>query len=275
MSWTAVERQPRATSILKSALEKGRLPHALLFTGPADSGQKETALELAKAILCEARKGAEPCEACAHCRKVSKNAHPDLFWLAPEEDSRTIKIEAVRDLKSRTVLKPFEAAAKVFVIESADCMNEAAQNALLKTLEEPEGASFFILISPSMEKLLVTIRSRTQAVPFLPARQETVADPEVLAWRRQATEHLRDLDAGRRGPAPDFSKLERGEIAGLFDYLIEYFRENLLASVEAGDSAAAELLCGRIELLAEFKEKILANVNSKLALNVLWDEWTT
>ncbi len=283
MSFSTFPGQPAAVSFLKSALEGGRLPHALLFAGPAEAGQRELAVELAKALFCPAAKGAQCCDACASCRRTAQYGHPDLLMLEPEEDTRVIKVEAVRALKARAALKPFEATSKVFIIDPADGMNDIAQNALLKTLEEPEGRTLIILISSSPERLLATLRSRAQTLNFLPVARDRQVPEETQAFQTEALRYA----LGEAARPPDLTRLEREEIAGVLEDLIEYHREALLIRVDAsgllqsdadrfGKEGLAracdeEELSRRIETLAEFKERISETANIKLALAVLWD----
>lgn len=273
---------------MEGAIEKKRLPHGLLFLGPANAGQRKTALELTKAVFCENKNGWESCGACAHCKQVDQESHPDLVILEPEEDSRVIKIEEIRDLIARANLKPFSANAKVFMIARAECMNEAAQNALLKTLEEPAGKAHFILISSNPEGLLATIRSRLQTLYFLPVRPEEALDPAEEELKRQILEYVRG-GAERGTRPPDFAKAEREAIGRIFDGVIEFLRDALLLRAGAEEFLFSsggrlqkeelarrwdeEALGSRIELFAEFKEKITeGNINLKIALAVLWDK---
>jgi len=273
---------------LESAIEKKRLPHGLLFLGPANAGQRKTALELAKAVFCENKNGLESCGVCAHCKQVDQESHPDLTILEPEEDSRVIKIEEIRDLIAKANLKPFSANSKIFMIARAECMNDVAQNALLKTLEEPAGKAHFILISSSPEGLLATIRSRLQSLYFLPVRLEEALDPAEEELKRQILEYVRD-GAERGARPPDFAKAERETIGRIFDGVIEFLRDALLLRAGAEELLFSsggrlqkeelarqwdeETLGDRIELFAEFKEKITeGNINLKIALAVLWDK---
>lgn len=285
MSFKDIQGQPQIVSLLERAFEKKRLPHALLFAGPSGAGQRQVATEVAKILFCEDKKGLEPCGACVHCRQLDRNSHPDLYLLQPEEDSRVIKIKTVRELIARANLKPFQAGSTVFVIDRAECMNEESQNAFLKTLEEPEGHSTFILICYATEKLLPTIRSRVQTLNFSPRPLLTEADPETQAFRRAALDFLLQEEGFHFQP-PDFSKLEREEVARLLDGVIAYFREILLMKAggrilvetaedvfkkeKAAKSFSEDELLERIEILAEFKERISESANLKLALSVLW-----
>ncbi len=287
MSFKDTPHQESTGSFLKSAIRQNRLPHALLFSGPPGSGQTETALALAKALFCREQKKGEPCDICVDCRQTEKRQHPDLLWLGPEEDSRVIKIEEIRTLIARSNLKPFQALRKVFVIDRAGCLNDAAQNALLKTLEEPEGSAYFVLISYATEKLLSTVRSRTQLLNFVPVAGEGVSKA-ALTDARFAVFSYASMARPQGSTPPDLSALSREETLEVLEAAIGDLREALLIEVGAGavlgaidqrprkESAAQELgrdvLIERLEILAEFKDKIAHSVNTKLALAVLWEK---
>ena len=292
MSFEVLKDQPKVLNFFKNVFASHRLPHALLFAGSSGAGQRDAAIYLASALFCAQKKGSEPCGACPNCKRVALNAHPDFFILEPSDHSQFIKVEEIRDLKTQASFKPLEASAKVFVIDPADAMNDAAQNALLKTLEEPEGHSIFILITSAIEKMLVTVRSRTQTVHFLPRPKNYEEDVEFAALKREALAYLEAVDDHPSRAAaiktPDFLRLERESLVGLLDVLIDYFREVLILRAGAGEMLGfveeraskeksaglldEDALIDRIELLSEFKEKVSENVSLKLALNVLWDE---
>ncbi len=288
MSFEKMRGQPGVMAYLKSALEKNRLPHALLFLGPEGCGQIEAARELAKALFCRDKKGLESCEACAHCRQVDQGSHPDFSVVRPEEGKSVIPVEAIRELIATANLTPFQADFKVFVIECAECLNDVAQNALLKTLEEPPGKTTFILISSTMGGLLPTIRSRAQSLNFSSNFRAGKAEEDVENLKNELLTYiLQNLEGRSDAEEPDVSKANRVLIAHAFDGLIEYFREVLLFGAGAGEILAdvenrrqkealsknwnAEELEEWIELLAETKEKIKNNVNIKLAMAVLWE----
>lgn len=172
---------------------EGRLPHALLLTGPEGVGQGRLALRLAQAVLChQPRADGQPCGHCASCRPFLIGAHPDFTELMPEEEGKAIKVEAVRDFCAALHLTSQFGHGKVGIIEPADAMNTASANALLKTLEEPPAGTLIVLLSSHPARLPITVRSRCQrwtleaperavAVEWL-ARQPQVAaeDPALL-----------------------------------------------------------------------------------------------
>jgi DNA polymerase III subunit delta' len=167
--------QDAAITWLRSAYAADRLPHGLIFAGPAGVGKSTTARALAALYLCHAPKDLTACGRCDSCRLLESQTHPD-FAIVYRQLRRIEKKDAVaKDLSIDVVrqyllapagLKPALGHGKVFVVEEAELMNAAAQNSLLKTLEEPFGRTLIVLLSDHPESLLQTIRSRTQVVRF-------------------------------------------------------------------------------------------------------------
>jgi len=195
MSIFDVEHQPRAHRILQRALACERMPHAYLFAGPEGVGKEMLAHRLAQALLCaspvrrampaeiaEALPGGEgldACGECQECRLVGAGTHPDLFVIYrqlnrqhPDAAVRRQKalylgVEIIRHFViDRAGTCPSRGRAKVFIVREAERLNESAQNSLLKTLEEPPDATFIILLTHAMDRMLPTTRSRCQQVVF-------------------------------------------------------------------------------------------------------------
>jgi len=143
---------------LEAALDLGRLSHALIFEGSSDEIRFIAALELAKAILCKGNM--KPCGICSDCIKADSLSHPDIHIISKPDDSAFIKVDTVRDIRSKALLLPNEGAKSVFIIKEAQLMNANAQNALLKIFEEPQSHVIFILTCPSKASLLETVISR-------------------------------------------------------------------------------------------------------------------
>ncbi len=147
---------------LKDIIKSNAIGHAYLFVGRKSIGKKLIATEFAKAILCDNHIDGEPCEECAICKTFENNS--DFKIISPEKD--VIKVDMIRDLSKELFLLPTISKRKVFIIDDADCMNEQAQNALLKILEEPPEYATIILIVSNKEKLLSTIKSRVVEFKF-------------------------------------------------------------------------------------------------------------
>lgn len=162
----------------------GRIPRSLLFAGDEGVGKREFALEVARALVCRSPADGQPCGECPSCERVGKFAfpkpgaeidefkkvisseHPDVAMIIPR--GRNILVDAIRDLEREANFRPFEADVRVFIVDDAEKMNDAASNALLKTLEEPPPPAFIFLITSRPDSLLATIRSRCQILRFSP-----------------------------------------------------------------------------------------------------------
>ena len=164
MSWNHILGQAFPVSVLKTHLERERVAPAYLFAGPSGVGKRLTALELAKALNCE--RGIDACDACGSCRRIVKGIHPDVHRIEPQGAAETIRIDDVRAVVSRVVLRPFMAKCQVVIIAQADRLTEEAANSLLKMLEEPPRQARFVLTTAQPAGCLPTITSRCQMIRF-------------------------------------------------------------------------------------------------------------
>jgi DNA polymerase-3 subunit delta' len=203
MSLDEVKEQPQAIDALTRALERKQVHHAWLFQGPDGVGKELTALGLAQALTCPVKPNVG-CGKCASCQKIAKRNHPDVTWVMPEEEfvsrglagrsdfagtpSRDIRIEQIRKLQERLAFRALEAPYKIALIVTAHAMNPPAQNALLKTLEEPPRDTVLILISSATDKLLPTIRSRCAKASFGPLTPGFIA--QQLMTKKKLDEPL-------------------------------------------------------------------------------------
>ena len=276
--------QPGVAATLSGYRDRNRIPHALLFSGAPDSGQLEAAAEFAKLLFCRVPKSGLPCGECPDCRQVASGGHADYIVIRPEE-GHALKVEAVREIIGKANLKPFQAPAKVLVIDQADHMQEIAQSALLKTLEEPPAQTYFIVISYANEKLLPTIRSRTQTIHFNPLLRDKAEEAEVQSARHELLTYICGESDWKTA---NTVSLEREDVLRALDLVMADIRHLLLMRVDAGhllglieDKPLKERalkhfsedeLLDLLELLAEFKDKLMSSANLKLAMSVLKDE---
>jgi DNA polymerase-3 subunit delta' len=180
MAFHQILGQDHAISILRQALAHGRLAHAYLFAGADGIGKRLTALTLAKAMNCLAPPEAgEACEQCSSCLKINSSNHADVLLIEPDGDF--IKIDQVRELQKQLRFRPLEGGRRACILEAADRLNEAAANALLKTLEEPPAETHLFLITPRPHFLLPTILSRCQWIKFRPLSRSHIARILMLA----------------------------------------------------------------------------------------------
>ena len=157
----------------QEALRKHQVSHAYIIEGEKGSGRKTIAAAFAKALLCEAGYG-DACNMCRSCLQFESGNHPDLRRLVREKPT-VIKVDEVREqINADVIIKPYSSRHKVYIIEDAELMNPQAQNALLKTLEEPPAYAVFLLLTTSMDALLPTIVSRCVHLGMRPVPQEKI-----------------------------------------------------------------------------------------------------
>ena len=164
----ALVGQESTVEALRRALSRGRLPHALLLHGPGGIGKATCAGVLAQALNCPVSDFADACGNCPSCHKVQRGLHPDVLWVSPMQPGKILLRQIVpRDEKPESPhepivtwvgYKPYEGRRRVVIIDEAHAMITAAQNSLLKTLEEPPPSSILVLVTPRPGSLLPTIR---------------------------------------------------------------------------------------------------------------------
>ena len=170
MPFRTIVGHRRLLTLLSRAIARNTLPPALLLAGPAGVGKRRAAMAIAEAVNCLKAQEMpefprEACGECPACRRIQRGVHPDVIVIEPG-DTGSIKIEQVRDVIDRAEYRPFEGRRRVVIIDEADALVDAAQNALLKTLEEPPSASMFVLVSSIPDALLPTVRSRCSRLRF-------------------------------------------------------------------------------------------------------------
>jgi DNA polymerase-3 subunit delta' len=296
MPFSEVIAQDRAVAALRAALRRGALHHAYLFGGPPGTGKARAATVLAQAANCEGGPAGpagfreEPCGACRPCRKIAADNHPDVLRLAEERvmakagrwepkggrsPSRDIVVDQVRDLVDhRLSMKRYEGRRRFVLIDPADAMNPQAQNALLKTLEEPPEDTTLVLVAGSPDSLLPTIRSRCLRISFGPipdalvvARLEAegrspaearlaaalaggslgralALDPEELNTLRDAVRSAAALDPDDALGWLAFARThgeDRAQAAELCELLAVWLRDVLAAQAGGGSPALLDL----------------------------------
>jgi DNA polymerase-3 subunit delta' len=224
----------RLVALLARSIRDNRLPPSLIFGGPSGVGKRLTAIAVAQAFNCvsrsseaewasgggdrqrrpvlDTREGSGPsasgvgvgphaflddsCGKCPACTRIARGVHPDVILIEPG-DSGSIKTEQVRECIDRAAYRPFEGRRRVVIIDQADALVASAQNALLKTLEEPPSASSFILVSARSDLLLPTVRSRCPRLAFRPLDVRFVV--QGLIARGLSAERAQTLAASAEG----------------------------------------------------------------------------
>ncbi len=243
MTLDQIRGQERAIGLLRRAIANGRLAHAFVFAGPPGVGKRATALALASARVCTEKPGAG-CGRCADCLLVAAGTHPDVVLedLASAQRERAtasfVSIEQVRRVSAALALRPVRGAWKVGIIDQAERLTDEAQNALLKTLEEPRGRTTLVLVASNLDALLPTIRSRCQRLLFAPLPEDVVV--ELLEREGVSSEDARRAAALSNGSLERAREMASEEAAARIAELYERLaRLPRLSIPERLDVAAA------------------------------------
>lgn len=298
MKFTDLLGQEHVIKLLKQSITKDRLAHAYLFAGPDGVGKKTCAQIFARTLNC-LEGGEEPCSSCRAC---TKEFHPDLHLIQPKGSS--LRIEQIRDLQSTVIYKPYEGKWKIYIVEDADKLTEAAANSLLKTLEEPPPATVFILITSRVEKILPTIRSRCQQINFRTIGQGKILSfleehyPEVEKEKRELAVSLAEGSLGRAclllEDEDAFSRVEeireiyriigeddlapftiaekwkerKDELGDFFQILTLLYRQSMWQNIEGSDRKLASINRALVTI-GETEAALARNANLQLALEQL------
>ena len=155
----------RVKEQLNTLIQTQRFPHALIIEGDEGIGKKTLAKEIALSLMCISNEE-RPCRACAQCKKIIKGVHPDICEYGPDESkkSRAFTVDTVRDIIKDAAIKPNESQYKIYFLYECERMNAAAQNALLKLIEEPPEYAIFILCTATKSAFLETVLSRSVVI---------------------------------------------------------------------------------------------------------------
>ena len=253
---------------LITAVREGVSSHAYIFEGDRGLDVAAAARLFAAALTC-ANPEIAPCGSCTSCIEAKADANPDIVYVKPEKDRKTIGVNNIRALEADVVITPFAAKRKVYVFSDASVITEAAQNALLKTLEEPPEYAVFIMVTENYEKLLETIRSRAVLVHFpavsenevrkyisqkypeaadridflakycdgIPKRaDDIISDADFEPLRKSALEKL-TLLLSRRGmdafTLQDFVAENKDDFARVLEFWMSFLRDMLLIQTGA------------------------------------------
>ncbi|MFO7911225.1 MAG: DNA polymerase III subunit delta' [Desulfotignum sp.] len=164
-----------AVSELNQLIDNKKIPSAMLFTGNPGAGRKQAAFRFAKALNCASDRH-PPCNRCRSCKKIDGRMHPDMVLVDLPDKKKVITISQIREMEALIAARSNEARYRMVLISHADHMNIQAQNALLKSLEEPAQGTFFILMARDTATLLPTIKSRVRLLQFRPITGAALAD---------------------------------------------------------------------------------------------------
>lgn len=237
MAWEGLVGHTEQIDMLRRSMERGRLGHTYLLTGPSGVGKRRFALAWAECLLCESANPLllESCGHCSACKQVRARTHPDLLLVGRPEGKSEIPIDLLLGPSERRgtegfchdlALRPMSGTRKVAIIDDADRLNDEGANCLLKTLEEPPEHSLLILVATTPDAMLPTIRSRCQMLRFQPLAEEHVRD---ILLREGMTESAQE--------AAEVAALCDGSLDTAAQLLAPHLREQRLALY---DGLAAE-----------------------------------
>ncbi len=262
MSFDSIVGQPVIAESLRNAVAGRMVANGYLFCGPKGCGKKHTAFVFAQALNCKAAPSMRPCGQCSTCMRVKNSNHPNIEYIRPTGQS--IKIKQIRQLISEVSKKPYEEGYKVIVVEEAEKMTHDAQDAFLKTLEEPPQNTVFLLLAENQYAILPTILSRCQVFQFKPVDSRAIEAYLAKAFSYPETKiklaskyangiigraveilegeqcfeardfHIRLLDAAIKGHGQEACGmatekiLDRAEAEGFLAFALEWLRDLLV-----------------------------------------------
>jgi len=220
MSWDLLGHQ-WTVSLLREHVARNRLRHAYLFTGPQGVGRRTLALLLSQAVNClQPPEPGEPCGECRACTLIGRMQHPDLAVVQAAQSGGTLKVDQIRELQSSLSLAPYEAQYRVALLLRFEEAHISAQNAFLKTLEEPPPRVILLVTAESPERLLPTVVSRCEVIRLRSLPVEEVCEGMQARWGLAADQArlLAHLSGGRPGYAlrlyqsPELMELRRSRL---------------------------------------------------------------
>lgn len=242
---------------LQNAIRLGKVSHAYIFSGETGCGKKLLATAFAMTLQCEQR-GVDPCLTCSSCKKALSKNHPDIIHITHEKPN-SIGIEDIRSqLIDDVAIKPYCSSYKIYIISEAEKLTLQAQNALLKTIEEPPAYAVILLLTNNMDALLPTITSRCVKLGLRPVKESMVK--EYLMEKMHIPDYQAKMDAslaqGNIGKAKQLAESE--------DFA--QVTENALRLLRRSDSMELFELVDAIKMLSADKQ----NIYDYLDLFTMW-----
>ena len=257
-----------------TANDSERIPHACLICAPNSESALSRARELAARAVCSGEGPSKPCGVCRDCRKVAAGIHPDVITLSRAVDDKgrqkqNITVDQIRVLSADAIVLPNEAKRKVYIIDEAETMNPAAQNAALKLLEEPPAAVVFLLCTVRPMQLLETVRSRCALVKLQGAEDPEGPDEaakELAAGYLKAV-NTRD-DAQILRWCMQNENIDARAMAAFLEALRLKLADMLCMRLKSGRFSRAELL-GLYRLSEKCTQYLKVNTNVKQLFGLL------
>jgi DNA polymerase-3 subunit delta' len=241
---------------LQNAIQAGKVSHAYIYHGEDGMGKKTLATAFAKVMQCEAGKTTS-CNQCKSCLQAESNNHPDIKWVTHEKAS--IGVEDIRlQVNADIQVKPYSSPYKIYIIDSAEKMTEAAQNALLKTIEEPPEYVVILLLVSNINIILPTILSRCVQLNLKPVDKQLMN--EFLMVHHHIPDYMAevaaDFSGGNVGKAIKYASSEE----------FEHMKEDVLHILKYIDEMELHEILAGLKTITDGK----ASIEDEIDLMVLW-----
>ncbi|MDE6210344.1 MAG: DNA polymerase III subunit delta' [Lachnospiraceae bacterium] len=242
---------------MKNAINMNKISHAYIINGESGMGKKTIAKIFSMTLQCE-RGGDEPCMECHSCKQALSNNHPDIKWVSHEKVS-TISVDDIREqINNDIAIKPYSGKHKIYIVDEAEKMNVAAQNALLKTIEEPPVYGNILLLTSNKEGFLQTILSRCVSLDLKPLQNEQII--EYLTKEEKVPDYqakiIANFAGGNLGRAIRLATIEE------FNEL----KDMILRQLKGLESSTVSDISGYVKEVSQFKN----NISEYIDLMVAW-----
>lgn len=262
---------------IKKSLHTGKISHAYIFYGEKGSGKKTLADLFARALQCEAGSD-KPCNQCASCKQALNRNQPDIIYVQHEKPGIISVDEIRKQVNNDIAIKPYSSERKIYIIDEAEKMNVQAQNALLKTLEEPPAYATIMLLTTNLEAMLQTIRSRCvtltmKPVPDVELQRYLMRDVQIPDYKASICATFARGNVGRAkelAVSPEFDELKEETLQ-----LIKSLSEKSLSDLSAFSKAKADKTSnteGFLELLHMWYRDVLLYKATASSQNLIFGE---
>ncbi len=258
MNFSEIIGQEDAKNLLKHAIMNDATSHAYIFSGEKGSGKTMLAEAFASMLLCE-NPVDDSCGQCRSCRQAMTRNNPDIIYVMPEDEKSSLGVDVIREkINNNIVLKPYSSKYKVYIVKEAEKMNQQAQNALLKTIEEPPAYAVIILLTTNHNAFLQTILSRCVTIQMKPVSSERIIS--YLQQNYQVVDYQSQMVAafaqGNMGRAIELSQSDDFNAT----------KATVLSVLKKADKMDEYDVSEAVKVLTEHKDKL----EEELDLITLW-----
>lgn len=265
---------------LQNAIRAKMISHAYIFHGEEGMGKKSLALTFAKTLQC-IEKGVQPCNCCKSCIQADSGNQPDILWISHEKNS--IGVDDIRkQINGDIQVKPYQSPYKIYIIDDGDKMTENAQNALLKTIEEPPEYAIILLLARSLQSLLPTILSRCIILDLKPIELQLIK--EHLMNKLQIPDYVAELAAGFSGgnvgkaikyaSSEDFER-KKEDIFHILRYIDDMKLHEIIAGIKTISDDKASIYDYIDIIMLWFRDVLMLKATNDPNLLLFKDEYQT